>query len=92
MPQGFGINGPYPLPRALAAFSGLDPRKDTSPEGLANVADQALRALAAADGKKVSGASGGGLDLPLPLIAAAVMVVAGVAGATLILRGNKPRG
>ena len=92
MPQGFGINGPYPLPRALAAFSGLDLRKDTSPEGLANVADQALRALAAADGKKVSGASGGGLDLPLPLIAAAIMIVAGVAGATLILRGNKPRG
>jgi hypothetical protein len=92
MPQGFGINGPYPLPRALAAFSGIDPRKDTTPEGLADAADAALRALAAADGKKIAGASGGGVDLPWPLIAAAIMVVAGVAGASLILRGNKPRG
>ena len=29
MPQGFGINGPYPLSKALAAWSGIDPRKDT---------------------------------------------------------------
>jgi hypothetical protein len=91
MPQGFGINGPYPLPRALAALSGIDPRKDTTPQGLTDSADQALRALAKADGKKISGGGAGG-GLPLPLIAAAVMVVAGVAGAGLILRGNnKPR-
>jgi hypothetical protein len=91
MPQGFGINGPYSLPRALAALSGIDPRKDTSPEGLTDAADRALRALAAADGKKISGGGSGGL--PLPLIAAAVMVAAGVAGAALILRGNsRPRG
>jgi hypothetical protein len=92
MPQGFGINGPYPLPRALAALSGIDPRKDTTPQGLTDSADQALRALAKADGKKVSGGGGAGGGLPLPLVAAAVMVVAGVAGAALILRGNdKPR-
>jgi hypothetical protein len=91
MPQGFGINGPYPLPRALAALSGIDPRKDTTPQGLTDAADKALRALAKADGKKVSG-SRGGAGLPLPLIAAGVMVVAGLAGGALILRGsNKPR-
>jgi hypothetical protein len=89
MPQGFGVNGPYPLPRALAALSGIDPRKDTTPKGLADSADKALRALAAADGKKIGdGGGGGGGGLPLPLIAAAVMVVAGVAGGTLILRGH----
>ena len=87
MPHGFGINGPYPLPRALAALSGIDPRKDTTPQGLADAADKAMRALAAADGKKVSGGDGGGGGLPLPLIAAAVMVVAGIAGGALILRG-----
>ena len=92
MPQGFGINGPYPLSRALAALSGIDPRKDTTPEGLADSADKALRALAKADGRKISAASGEGVDLPAPLIAAAVMVVTGVAGAALILRGSgKPR-
>ena len=92
MPQGFGINGPYPLPRALAALSGIDPRKDTTPQGLTDSADAALRALAKADGKKISGSGGGGGGLPLPLIAAGVMVVAGVAGGALILRGNnKPR-
>ncbi len=92
MPQGFGINGPYPLPRALAALSGIDPRKDTTPEGLADSADKALRALAKADGRTISAASGGGVDLPMPLIAAAVMVVTGVTGAALILRGSgKPR-
>jgi len=91
MPQGFGINGPYPLPRALAALSGIDPRKDTTPQGLTGSADAALRALAKADGKKIAGSGGGG-GLPLPLIAAGVMVVAGLAGGALILRGNnKPR-
>ena len=58
MPQGFGINGPYGLPKALAALSGLDPRKDTTPEGLTDSADEALRALAAADGRKISGGGG----------------------------------
>jgi hypothetical protein len=92
MPQGFGINGPYPQPRALAALAGIDPRKDTTPKGLSDSADQALRALAAADGKKISSGTGSGGSLPLPLIAAGVMVVAGVAGGALILRGNsKPR-
>jgi hypothetical protein len=92
MPQGFGINGPYPLPRALAALHGIDPRKDTTPQGLTDSADKALRALAKADGKQVSGGTGSGGGLPLPLIAAGVMVVAGVAGGALILRGNnKPR-
>jgi len=92
MPQGFGINGPYPLSKALAAWSGIDPRKDTTPQGLADSADKALRALAKADGKPISSGSGSGGGLPLPLIAAGVMVVAGVAGGALILRGNnKPR-
>jgi hypothetical protein len=91
-PQGFGINGPYPLPKALAAWSGIDPRKDTTPQGLADSADKALRALAKADGKPISGGTGSDDGLPLPLIAAGVMVVAGVAGGALILRGNnKPR-
>ena len=92
MPQGFGINGPYSQPRALAALSGIDPRKDTTPQGLTDSADQALRALAAADGHKIGSGSGGGGGLPLPLIAAAVMVVAGVGGGVLVLRsGRKPR-
>jgi hypothetical protein len=94
MPQGFGINGPYSQTRALAALSGIDPRKDTTPKGLTASADAALRALAAADGHTISsgggGSSGGGL--PLPLIAAGVMVLAGIGGGALILRGNsKPR-
>jgi hypothetical protein len=92
MPQGFGIHGPYPQAKALAALSGLDPRKDPSPEGLTDSADRALRALAAADGRKISSGGGGGGGLPLPLIAAAVMVLAGVGGGVLILRGDrKPR-
>jgi hypothetical protein len=94
MPQGFGINGPYAQSKALAAWQGIDPRKDPTPEGLTNAADKALRALAAADGLKVAGgAGGGGGGLPLPLIAAGVMVLAGVGGGVLVLRGDrKPRG
>ncbi len=92
MPQGFGISGRYPLPKALAAISGIDPRKDTTPKGLTAAADAALRALAAADGHKISSGGGSGGGVPLPLIAAAVMVVAGIGGGALILRGNnKPR-
>ena len=91
MPQGFGINGPYSQPRALAALSGIDPREDTSPEGLTESADRALRALAAADGKRISSGGGAGGGIPLSLIAAAVMVLAGASGAYLILRGGKPR-
>jgi hypothetical protein len=95
MPQGFGINGPYGQPKALAALSGIDPRKDPTPQGLTASADKALRALAAADGLKVSGGGGGGGGggLPLPLIAAGVMVLAGVGGGVLVLRADrKPRG
>jgi hypothetical protein len=92
MPQGFGIHGPYSQPRALTALSGIDPRTDTTPRGLTDSADRALRALAAADGHKVGSGAGGGGGLPLPLIAAAVMVVAGVGGGVLVLRsGRKPR-
>jgi hypothetical protein len=92
MPQGFGINGPYSQPRALAALAGIDPRKDTTPKGLAESADKALRALAKADGKSIGGGGSGAGGLPWPLIAAGVMVVAGAGGAALILRGNsKPR-
>jgi hypothetical protein len=93
MPQGFGINGPYSQPRALAALAGIDPRKDTTPHGLTDAADQALRALAAADGHTLAGGGGGGGGLPWPLIAAAVMVLAGIGGGVLVLRGDrKPRG
>lgn len=95
MPQGFGINGPYALPKALAALQGIDPRKDPTAKGLTDSADRALRALAAADGLKVGGgsSSGGGGGLPLPLIAAGVMVLAGIGGGVLVLRGDgKPRG
>lgn len=92
MPQGFGIHGPYPQAKALAALAGIDPRKDPSPEGLTTSADQALIALAKADGRSVSSGGGGGSGLPLPLIAAAVMVLAGIGGGVLILRGDrKPR-
>lgn len=94
MPQGFGINGPYPQPKALAALHGIDPRKDPTPQGLTDSADEALRALARADGLKVSGGDGGGgSGLPLPLIAAGVMVLAGIGGGVLVLRSDgKPRG
>jgi hypothetical protein len=93
MPQGFGINGPYAQSKAIAAWQGIDPRKDPTPQGLTDAADRALRALAAADGVKVAGAGGGGGGLPLPLIAAGVMVLAGVGGGVLVLRGDrKPRG
>jgi hypothetical protein len=88
MPQGFGINGPYGQPKALAALQGIDPRTDTSPKGLTDSADRALRALAKADGLNVSGGSGGG-GLPLPLIAAGVMVLAGIGGGVLVLRTDK---
>jgi hypothetical protein len=96
MPQGFGINGPYTQSKALAALSGIDPRKDPTPKGLTASADKALRALATADGFKVassSGGGGGGGGLPLPLIAAGVMVLAGIGGGVLVLRSDrKPRG
>jgi hypothetical protein len=91
MPQGFGINGPYGQSKALAALSGIDPRKDPTPQGLTDSADKAVRALAAADGLTVA-SSGGGGGLPLPLIAAGVMVLAGIGGGVLVLRNDrKPR-
>ena len=52
MPQGFGINGPFPQARRRWRRShGIDPRKDPTPEGLTDSADKALRALATADGQ-----------------------------------------
>jgi hypothetical protein len=89
MPQGFGINGPYPKIRALVAFQGIDPRKDPSAKGLTDSADTAMRALAKANGINVSGSGGGGGGLPLPLIAAGVMVLAGIGGGVLVLRTDK---
>jgi hypothetical protein len=92
MPQGFGINGPFPQAKAIAALQGIDPRKDPTPEGLTAAADKALRALAAADGRTLGGSGGGGGgggSLPLPLIAAGVMVVAGIGGGVLVLRGDR---
>jgi hypothetical protein len=90
MPQGFGINGPFPQAKAIAALHGIDPRKDPTPEGLTAAADKALRALAAADGRTLGGSGGGGGgSLPLPLIAAGVMVVAGIGGGVLVLRGDR---
>jgi hypothetical protein len=93
MPQGLGVSGPYTQSRALAALAGIDPRKNATPQGLTATADKALRALAAANGTKLGGGSGGGGGgLPWPFIAAGVMVVAGIGGGTLILRGDrKPR-
>jgi hypothetical protein len=95
MPQGFGINGPYPQAKALAALQGIDPRKDRTAKGLTDSADKALRALATADGLKLGSAAGGGGGggLPLPLIAAGVMVLAGIGGGVLVLRrDDNPRG
>jgi hypothetical protein len=97
MPQGLGVSGPFVSPphtesRALAALAGIDPRTDSSPQGLTATADKALRALAKADGKTLGGGSGGGGGgggVPLPLVAAGVMVLAGVAGGVLILRGDR---
>jgi hypothetical protein len=94
MPQGFGIHGPFSQGRALAALQGIDPRTDDTPEGLAASADRALRALSAADGHTLasSAGGGGGGDLPWPLIAAGAIIVAGIAGGALVLRGDrKPR-
>ena len=88
MPQGFGVDGPYGQARAIAALSGIDPRKDTTPKGLTTAADAALRALAAADGHGISSGGGSGGGVPLSLIAAGVMVVAGIGGGVLIVRGN----
>jgi hypothetical protein len=90
MPQGFGIHGPYPQGQALAALSGIDPRKDPTPQGLTDAANKALLALAAADGHKVGGSSGGGGGgLPLPLIAAGVMVLAGIGAGVLVIRSDR---
>jgi hypothetical protein len=84
MPQGFGISGPYPQTKALAALAAIDPRKNTTPRGLTDAADAALRALATADGRKLGGGGGGGP--PWPLIAAAAMVLAGIGGGLLVVR------
>jgi hypothetical protein len=93
MPQGFGINGPYTQSRAIAALAGLDPRKDPTPQGLTDSADKALRALATAAGKTPGGGGGGGgSGLPLPLIAAGVMVAAGIGGGVLIMRKERKPG
>ncbi len=90
MPQGFGINGPFSQSRAIAALNGIDPRRNVTPAGLTASADKALLALAAADGHKLGGSGGGGGGgLPWPFIAAGVMVVAGVGGGALILRGDR---
>jgi hypothetical protein len=93
MPQGFGIHGPFSQGAALAALEGIDPRTNATPAGLTASADKALRALATADGHKLGGGGGGGGGgLPWAFIAAGVMVVAGVGGGALILRGDrKPR-
>ena len=97
MPQGLGVSGPYvDAPnneaRALAALAGIDPRADATPQGLTATADKALRALAKADGTSVGERRRGRRRLPLPLIAAGVMVLAGIGGGVLILRGErKPR-
>jgi hypothetical protein len=45
--------------------------------------------LAAADGHSIGGDGGGGL--PVSLIAAAVLVLAGIGGGVLVLRGPKER-
>ena len=95
MPQGLGVSGPYvdapnTESRALTALAGIDPRTDTSPQGLTATAEAALRALAKADGTSTGGGGGGG-GLPLPLIAAAVVVLCGLGGGILILRGDHKR-
>jgi hypothetical protein len=89
MPQGLGVSGPFSQGQALAALSGIDPRTDTTPAGLTATADKALRALATAVGTKVGASGGGGGGLPWVFIAAGVMVLAGVGGGVLILRGDR---
>jgi hypothetical protein len=90
MPQGFGIVGPYPHGKAVAALAGIDTHRDTTPKGLTDSAEAALRALAQADGISVDGRSGSGL--PLPLIAAGFMALTGIGGGLLVVRrGSRKR-
>ena len=90
MPQGFGINGPFPLSGARRAARHR-PAQGPDAEGLTDSADKALRALAKADGRTVSGGSGGGGGggCRCRSIAAGVMVLAGIGGGVLILRGDR---
>ena len=89
MPQGFGIDGPYPQARGLAALAGIDPRRNPTPAGLTDAADQALRALAVAAGRPIGDAGDDGEGLPVPLIAAAGMVVAAAATGVLVVRRKR---
>jgi hypothetical protein len=83
MPQGFGINGPYPLAKARAALADIKPANATAQE-LTVAADKALRALAAADGRTLAGAhrSGSGGD-GVPYATIAIAVLAAIGGGAL---------
>jgi hypothetical protein len=76
MPQGFGINGPYPLAKARAALSDIKPANAT-PQELTTAADKALRALAAADGHKIAGPHRSGNGFPYSTVGLALLAAIG---------------
>lgn len=76
MPQGFGVNGPYPLARARAALADIKPANDTAQE-LTAAADKALRALAAADGHRIAGPHRSGSQFPYSTIGIAALAAIG---------------
>jgi hypothetical protein len=91
MPQGFGVDGPYPHATALTALSRIHPRANPTPEGLTAAADQALRALALAGGLELrdDAGGGGGGHGSLPLMVAAVLALTALGGGVFMLRGGR---
>ncbi len=92
MPQGFGINGSYGQSKALAALAGIDPRRTPRHRGPQRT--QPTRRCARWPPRTVSRSRAAAVasGLPLPLIAAGVMVLAGIGGGVLVLRNDrKPR-
>jgi hypothetical protein len=92
MPQGFGIHGPYPKAKAMAAFADIGAPKDRSAEALTAAADSAMRALAAENGNSSDGGGGGGGSAGggiASLIAAGALVLACIGGAALVLRRRR---
>ena len=93
MPQGFGINGSV---RAIEGAGGARRHRSAQgPHATRGSRTQPTRRCArwprrTASSSRAAAVGGGGL--PLPLIAAGVMVLAGIGGGVLVLRGDrKPR-
>ena len=81
MPQGFGINGPYPPAEGAGGALRHRPAQGHDPGGPDRLGRQgAARAGGRRRQEDQRRRAAAAADLPLPLIAAAVMVVAGVGG------------